>query len=164
MAGVCKELGTEVEQGVTSLQQMCEDINQQRSRGAEDRELATLAEAAQAYTQEFKHLQAISSMVRDIVVRGHAILDRRAALLEQARFDIESFDKHWSTRVGDVAAAVRAGQTSLPGLARAIEAHDDATKKMEAALDACGALQGEEAFMAEQLGALREALLLTRES
>ena len=154
----CKELTEELDQGVTWLQQMCEDINQQRVQGSTDRQLAALAEAAQGYTQAFKHLQTISAAVRDIGVRGQAILDRRVALLEQVRADMEAFEKQWSLRVGDVATAIRAGHTSLPGIPKAIEAHDAAMKHLEAALDACGALQGEEAFMDEQLTALRATL------
>jgi hypothetical protein len=154
----CKELGTEVDHGVNWLQPMCDDINRQRSEGARDPGLATLAEAAQSYTQAFKHLQSLGAMVRDIGVRGQAILDRRGALLGQVRADMDAFDKQWNARVGDVAAAVRAGHTNLRGIPAAIEAHDDAMKRLEAELDACGALQGEEHLMAQQLEALREAL------
>ncbi|MEJ6021718.1 hypothetical protein [Ramlibacter sp. PS4R-6] len=154
----CKELAAELDQGVTWLQQMCEDINGQRKGGAADRQLATLAEQAQAYTQDFKRLQSISALVRDIGVRGQAILDRRSALLEQVRAEMEFFEKQWSVKVGDLAAAVRAGHTGLPGIPKAIEAHDEAMKRLEAALDACGALQGEEQFMDEQLESLGETL------
>jgi len=72
--------------------------------------------------------------------------------------DVDAFDKQWNSRVGETAASVRAGHTSLPGLPGAVEAHDDAMKRLEAALDACGALQGEEHFMAQQLEGLRETL------
>ena len=154
----CKDLTAEMEQGVTWLQQMCEDINQQRGKMVPDGRLATLAENAQSYTQEFKRLQAISTMVRDVGVRGQAILDRRTALLEQVRLALDFFEKQWSLRVGEIATAVRAGHSSLPGIPPAIEAHDDAMKRLEAALDACGALQGEEHFMSEQLALLGETL------
>jgi hypothetical protein len=154
----CKELAAEVEQGVTWLQEMCEEINRRRAEGERGDELAMLAEAAQAYTQTFKRLQLVGSMVADVGLRGQSILDRRAALLEQVRADAQAFEKQWSTRVGNVAAAVQAGIANPPGMAKAIEAHDEAMKRLEAALDACGALQGEEHFMAQQLDALRETL------
>lgn len=150
----CKELTAALERGVTWLQQMCEEINDKRTHGSTDSGLATLAETAQAYTQDFKHLQSISSKVRDIDVRGHAILDRRAALLEQVRAQMDHFEKQWNAHVGEVAAAVRAGHHRLSGIPKAIEAHGEAMKRLDATLDACGALQGEEQFMTDQLDAL----------
>lgn len=152
------ELVSDVDRGVTWLQAMCDDINRQRESASRDRGLATLAETAQSYTMTFKRLQAIESMVRELSVRGHAILDRRAALLEQVRSDMDHFDRQWNARVGEVAAQVRAGQAHLPGIGQALEAHDEAMKRLDAALDASGALQREELFMAEQLDSLRLAL------
>lgn len=154
----CRELGSEMEQGVTWLQEMCEGINEQRSRGGAGRDLPALAEAAQSYTQEFKRLQSVSCMLRDIGVRGQDVLARRAALLDQVRADMEAFEEHWNTRVGDVAAAARAGHAAMPGIGKAAEAHDAAMRRVEAALDACGALQGEEHLLAQQLDALRQSL------
>lgn len=154
----CKEVATEVDRGLTWLQQMCEDINQHRNAGSGDRKLAAMAEAAQTYTLKFKQLQSVGSMVRDIGVRGQAILERRTALLAQVRAETEAFDRQWSLHVGDVATAVRAGHTNLPGIPQAMQAHEDAMKRLDAALDACGALQGEEQFLAEQLQALRATL------
>lgn len=153
-----RELALQVEQGVGWLQPMCEDINRQRAKGGSDRRLGALAEAAQSYTQTFKRLEHVSSMAHDIRVRGAAILGRRGALLAQVGADMDSFHMRWTRHVGDLADAVRRMVTPLPGIGKAIEAHDDAMKRLEAALDACGALQGEEHFLARQLEALRETL------
>jgi hypothetical protein len=152
------ELGKEVDNGVGLLQPMCEDINRQRKRGGGDRPLAALAEAAQSYTQSFKRLEQVGSMAHDIGVRAHTILERRGALLAQVRADMEAFHTRWARHIGELCDAVRARATRLHVTGNAVEAHEDAMKRLEAALDACGALHGEEHFLTKQLEVLRTTL------
>jgi hypothetical protein len=155
----CSDITAEVDRCVAALEQMCDDINRQRVEGSADHRLATLAEAAQSYTQELKRLQGICSMVRDIDVRGLGILERRGALVEQAKAHTETLADEWIERVGEVAGDARAARSRMPGLPAAIETHDSAMKRLEAVLDACGALQGEEHLLAQQLEHMRTALI-----
>jgi hypothetical protein len=97
-------------------------------------------------------------MVCDLDLRGIGILDRRRVLLEQLRSDLETNDKPWAETVGAIGRAVRAGQTRFTGFAAAVQAHDAAMKRLEATLDACGALHGEEHLMSQQLEQLRTTL------
>jgi hypothetical protein len=154
----CKELGVQVDRAVTFLQQMCDDINRERVEGSVDRELATLAEAAQLYTQDLKRLQGIDAMVCDLDIRGKGILERRAALLEHLRTDMAGVARTWLDQVARLGAAAGTGRRRVPGVGEAIATHEDAMKRLEAALDACEALRGEEQFMEQQLEQLREAL------
>ncbi|HEY8050778.1 MAG TPA: hypothetical protein VIE63_16530, partial [Ramlibacter sp.] len=120
----CKMLQTEVERGVTWLQDMCLQINAQRQEGGARAQLAPLAQAAQAYTQEFKRLEAIAGIARDLGVRMQGLLDRRAALLDMVKRDSEKFDNSWARVVGKIAAGVEAGRESIPGTGPAAEEHD----------------------------------------
>jgi hypothetical protein len=153
-----KALQAEVDQGVNWLQDMCEQLGELRARGADDPQLAMLAEAAQAFTQEFKRLQSAASLAREIGVRAQALLERRAALLEHVRADGEAFDKSWMQAIGKVVGDIKAARAALPGVAQALAAHDELMKRLEARADACFALQQEEHIMAQHLGLLREAL------
>lgn len=151
-------LQAEVDQGVNWLQDMCMQLGDQRAAGGDDRRLAALAENAQAFTQEFKRMQSVASVAREIGVRGHALLERRAALLEHVKRDADAFEKGWMRALGLLVAELKAGRTSPPSVSQAIEAHDEAMKRLAAASDACSALHHEEHLMAEHLGMLREVL------
>jgi hypothetical protein len=151
-------LGAEVDQGVTWLQDMCTQIGEARAQGSDDPQLDTLAEAAQAYTQAFKRLQSASEMAREISVRGHGVLERRAALLDQVKAGVDAFEKLWTRKIEPVLDAARAGNGAVPGIPKAVEAHDDWMKSVSATIDACTALQHEEHLMAQHLGMLHELL------
>ncbi|HUR88274.1 MAG TPA: hypothetical protein VMZ74_04230 [Ramlibacter sp.] len=148
----------EVDQGVTWLQDMCVQINEQRERGSAEAQLATLAEAAQAFTQEFKRLQLASSMARELGLRMQGVVDRRNALVEGVRVDMEKFDKNWMRAVGKVAAEVEEGRTAFPGLNDAAQAHEDLLGRLENSAEAGTALQHEEHLLAQQLDMLRREL------
>jgi hypothetical protein len=151
-------LQSEVERGVTWLQDMCVQINEQRQQGSTDPELASLAEAAQACTQDYKRLEAAASIVRDMKLRMQGVLDRRGALVEALRADSDKFSRDWSPAVGRIASGVDAGRTSFPGIAEAVEAHDAMMRRLETVTEACAALQHEEHLMAQHLDMLRREL------
>ena len=151
-------LQSEVERGVAWLQDMCTQLNAQRLQGSVDPQLATHAEAAQAFTQEFKRLESATSIARDMRVRMQGVLDRRNALVELVRADMEKFDRRWLPAVERVAADVRAGRTSFPGLVEASAAHDDVMVRLETVTEACSALQHEEHLTAQHLDMLRREL------
>jgi hypothetical protein len=153
-----KSLSADADQGITWLQDMCTQLGQARASGDAGDELAALAEAAQAFTQTFKRLEAAISMAHDIVIRGNNVLERRVALLEQVRADMESFDKVWTQRLAGVVGALKAGRNAVPAIPKAIEAHDDLMKRLAASVDACSALQREEHLMAQHLGMLHQEL------
>lgn len=154
-----KSLNADADQGVTWLQDMCTQLAEAKQAGREDRELDAFAEAAQAFTQQFKQLEAVISMAHDIAVRGNNVLERRQALLEQVRADLEGFDKVWTLRVGAVVSALKAERSPVPVIPKAIAAHDELMKRLAATVDACGALQNEEHLMAQQLGMLHQELV-----
>ena len=151
-------LQAEVERGVTWLQDMCVQINEQRQQGSTSTKLASLAEAAQAYTREYKRFESTASIVRDMKVRMQGLLDRRSALVEGARADADKFEKEWTRAVGRIMTDVDAGRTSFPGMSDAIEAHDEMMRRLETVTEACAALQHEEHLMAQQLDMLRHEL------
>jgi hypothetical protein len=152
-------LNTEIDQGVTWLQDMCTQLADARASGRGDEQLEALAEAAQTCTHEFKRMQSVSSITHDVRVRGNTVFDRRLALLEQVRVDIEIFDGNWSRRLDKLLADLRAGGNGRAAIPHAIEAHDELMKRLSATADACGALQSEEHLMAQHLGMLHEQLL-----
>jgi hypothetical protein len=151
-------LQLEIERGVTWLQDMCLQLSAQRGKGGTDPQIATLAEAAQAFTQEFKRLESATAIARDMRVRLQGVLDRRNALVELLRGDMDKFDKHWTPVVSGVASGVEAGHTSFPGLAAAAAAHDSVMVQLETVTEACSALQHEEHLAAQQLDMLRREL------
>jgi hypothetical protein len=153
-----RALQSEVERGVTWLQDMCVQINEQRQQGSADPDLASLAEAAQVYTQEYKSLESAASIVRDMKLRMQGVLDRRAALVDALRADSDKFDRDWSPAVGRIASHVDAGRTSIPGITEAVEAHDAMMRRLETVTEACAALQHEEHLMAQHLDMLRREL------
>jgi hypothetical protein len=148
----------EVDQGVTWLQDMCVQINEQRERASADPGLATLAEAAQAFTQEFKRLQAVASFAAELGTRMQGVLDRRNALLEGVRAEMDKFDKNWMRMVGKVARDVDEDRVSIPGLNDAVRAHDEVLGRLEHTAEACNALQREEHLLAQHLDMLRREL------
>ena len=153
-----KALQAEVELGVTWLQDLCLQLNQQRELGSTESDLAVLAEAAQAFTQEYKSLQSVSSIAREIGVRMQGLLDRRNALAELIRGDMDKFDKGWSRIIGRVSGEMDAGRTSIPGLGEAAEAHEEFSSRLANAAEACSALQNEEHLMVQHLDMLRREL------
>jgi hypothetical protein len=153
-----QRLNAAIDQGVTWLQDMCTQLAGARGRGSDDRELESLAEAAQRFTQEFKRLQSMGAMAQDIAMRGNTVLQRRAALLAQLRLGMERMDNGWVDRVGDLVKQLKAGRSATRAIPKAIEAHDEMMKRLAAAIDACGALQHEEHLLARHLGLLHEKL------
>jgi hypothetical protein len=147
-----------LEQGVGWLQDMWIQINRQREHGGADPDLANLAEAAEGYTQGFKRMQGIAVISREAAVRIQGLLDRRAALLELVRRDLEKVEGPWARAVGRVAAEMKAGRESIPGLAAAAEEHEQLMKRLETTGDSCAALQHEQHVAAQQLELLRREL------
>jgi hypothetical protein len=156
-------LDARVDEGVTWLQDMCTQLAQARAQGREEPQHASLAEAAQSHTQQFKRMQAVSTMAHDIAVRGNTILARRAAMVEHARADAELFERIWSPRLAPLVAALKDGRSPADHIPKAIEVHDDLMKRLAATVDACGALQLEEHLMDEHLTLLREEIERPRE-
>lgn len=154
----CRALGGELDRGVTLLQEMCNEIEARRKGGSPDPQLSVLAEQAQLYTEDFRHLQSIDAMVCEIDLRARGILGRRAALLHQLQSEMASSLREWIEQVGELSGEVRAGKLRVPALGKTIEAHDEAMKHIEHALDASGALRGEEDLMRQQLEQLRATL------
>jgi hypothetical protein len=145
-------LSREVAQGVSWLQQMCEELGRRAAAGPDTQDqLAVLAERARAFTQQFKRLQDASSAARDAGQRARGVIDRRSALLELVRGDIESFEKVWTRRVGNLATEAAARRPSFPGLPKAIETHEDFVRRVGISTDACAALQGQEQLMDREL-------------
>ena len=154
----CKELGIEMEQGLGWLQELWAELNLRRQLADKDPKLAVFAQAAEAYTKGFKRLQSVTAVAREISVRGQHLIERRSALLEQVRADLEFSEKRWDRRVGALADDMRAGKTSPVGVPEAMEVHEELMKRLAAAVDASSALQNEEQLMEEQLGMLRTAI------
>jgi hypothetical protein len=149
---------TEIEQGLTWLQDMCAQLAEAAAQGGEQPELAECAEAAKAFTDYFKRLEAVTSMGHDIRVRALDVQVRRAALVEQARADAESFEKTWVRDVGKVAAIAQSGGDPARAASRVAEQHDEFMKRLSQCADACSALQHEEHLLEEQLQALGSEL------
>lgn len=154
----CQRLDSEIDQGVTWLQEMCAQLAGARERGNADHQLESLAESAQRFTREFRWLESVSTMARDLAVRGHNVLRRRMALAAQVRVEIERFDTAWTDRVGGMVDQLRAGRSVAPAIPGAIAVHDEMMKRLAAARDACGALQHEEHLLAQQLDRLQREL------
>lgn len=154
----CKGLQSEVDQGLTWLQDMIGQLNALGARNSSDPQLAPLAETAQALTQRYKRLQSAASIAQELGVRGQSLLDRRAALLEQVRADVDYFEKNWVRMIGKVAGDAKAGRSSFPGLADAVEAHDELVRRLGMTSESCIALQHEEHLMAQHLEMLRKEL------
>lgn len=154
----CGQLNVEIDRGVTWLQDMCTQLAGAREHDRDDRELESLAEAAQRFTQQFRDLESVSAMTRDLTVRAHNVLRRRMALVAQVRTEIEGFDMVWRERIGRIVEQLRAGRSAAGAIPAAIEAHDDMMKRLAAAIDACGALQHEEHLLAQQLDLLEREL------
>lgn len=153
-----KSLQSGVDQGVTWLQDMCVQINELRERGSDDAELATLAEAAQAFTLQFKSYQSASSISSELGVRMQSLVDRRNALVELVRTDMDKFDKTWMRPAGKIATDMKAGRNSIPGIGDAAEAHEAVMSRLDNCAESCTALQHEEHLMAEHLDMLRREL------
>jgi hypothetical protein len=151
-------LQAEVERGVTWLQDMCVQINEERQQGSTDPQLDSLAEAALAFTQEYKRLEASSSIVRDMKVRMQGLLDRRSALIEVVCADTDKMAKEWTRTVGRIASDIDAGRSSFPGIGEASEAHDEVMRRLESVTEACTAMQHEEHLVAQHLDMLRREL------
>lgn len=154
----CKGLQSEVDQGLTWLQDMIEQLNILGARNSGDPQLPPLAEAAQALTQRYKRLQSGASIAQELGVRGQSLLDRRAALLEQVRGDVDYFEKNWVRMIGKVAGDAKAGRSSFPGIGDAVEAHDELVRRLGNTSESCSALQHEEHLMAQHLEMLRKEL------
>lgn len=148
----------EVDQGVNWLQDLCFQLSEDHTRGDDDPGVMSLAEKAQGFTQQFKRMQSLVSLSREIGVRGQALLERQAALLERVRADIGYLDKDWARPLGRLVADLKAGRTAPAGVPAAIEAHDHLMKRLATSADACAALQSEEHLMAQHLQMLRETL------
>jgi hypothetical protein len=152
-------LSREVAQGVRWLHEMCEELG--RRAGAEPDtlgQLEVLAARARIFTEQFKQLQDASSTARDVSQRARSVIERRTALLELVRGDIENFEKVWTRRVGNLAAEAAAQRPSFPGLAKGIEAHEDFVRRVGISTDACAALQGQEELLQQELEMLRAQL------
>lgn len=145
-------------QGVTWLQEMWTKISRQREEGGADTALADLAEAAQAFTHEFKRMQAIAGIARDLGVRMQGLLDRRAALCDLARRDLEKIDGPWARALDRLLSEMKAGRGSIPGLTTAIEEHMQLIRRLDVTLDSCSALQQEQHVIAQHLELLRREL------
>ena len=153
-----RRLDGEIDQGVNWLQDMCTQLAGAREHGSADRELGSLAEAAQRFTREFRWLESVNAMAHDLTVRGHNVLRRRMALVAQVRLEIERFDTVWTERVGGIVQQLRAGRNVAAAIPPALEAHDEMMKRLASAIDACGALQHEEHLLAQQLDRLGREL------
>lgn len=153
-----RRLDGEIDQGVTWLQDMCTQLAGARERGSTDQDLESLAEAAQRFTQEFRWLESVNAMARDLTVRGRAVLRRRMALVAQVRLEIERFDTVWTERVGGIVQQLGAGRNVAAAVSPALEAHDEMMRHLATAIDACGALQHEEHLLAQQLDLLGREL------
>lgn len=146
-----QSLHTWVDQGVNWLQDMCSQLAEARTQRRDEPQHSSLAEAAQRYTLEFKRLESVATLTRDVALRASTILARRSALLEQSHKDVETFEKTWVPRLSQLVAAMRIGERATPHIPKAIEAHDELKRRFSASADACGALQQEEHLLAEQL-------------
>jgi hypothetical protein len=152
-------LSREVAQGVRWLQEMCEELGRRAGADPDTQDkLELLAGRARAFTEDFKRLQDASSMAHDVSQRARSVIERRSALLELVRGDIENFEKVWTRRVGNLANEAAAQRPSFPGLPKAIETHEDFVKRTGISTDACAALQGQEQLMDQELELLRAQL------
>ena len=158
LGGESDNLQAGLEQGVTWLQDMWTQISRQREDGYADTALADLAEAAQAFTHEFKRMQAIAGVARDLAVRMQGLLDRRAALCDLARRDLEKIDGPWTRAVGGVAAQMKSGRPPITGVEGAREEHMQLMRRLDVTLDSCSALQHEQQVVAQHLELLRREL------
>jgi hypothetical protein len=145
-------------QGVTWLQEMWTQISRRREEGGADSALADLAEAAQAYTHEFKRMQAIAGIARDLGVRMQGLLDRRAALCDLARRDLEKIDGPWARALGRVLSEMKSGRAPVTAISGAIEEHMQLLRRLDVTLDSCSALQQEQHVIAQHLELLRREL------
>ena len=144
--------------GVTWLQDMCTQLADARARGSEDPALASLAEAAQRFTQEFKHLQAVGTTAADVLMRGNTVQQRRTALLAQVESDMRFLDETWMPRLSRLVADLKAQRNPGPVIPKAIEVHDELMKRLSAAVDACDALRQQHPLLAQQLAGWQEDL------
>ena len=147
-----------LEQGVTWLQEMWTQISRQREEGGADTALADLAEAAQAFTHEFKRMQGIAGIAGDLGVRMQGLLDRRAALCDLARRDLEKIEGPWARAMAAALAEMKAGRASVGGVAAAVEEHMQLLRRLDVTLDSCSALQQEQHVVAQHLELLRREL------
>ena len=162
LAGGAEALESGVEQGVTWLQHMWTQITQRREEGGADTALADLAEAAQAFTHEFKRMQGIAGIAGDLGVRMHGLLDRRAALCDLCRRDLEKIDGPWSRALDIALGEMKAGRVSDGAITSALEEHMQLLRRLDVTLDSCSALQQEQHVVAQHLELLRRELEVLR--
>jgi hypothetical protein len=151
-------LQAELDRGVGWLQDMCTQLADAAKAGRAEPQFAQCAESAQVFTAQFKGLQSLCSIGREIRVRGNDVLVRRAALLEQVRADVEAFEKAWMRAVAKVVTDARAGRDPARAAARMLETHDELMKRLSLSADACSALTHEEHLVAQQLLLLRQEI------
>lgn len=152
-----QSLRRDVNQAVEWLAGMTQDIAR-RGEGSDPARLELMIKRGEFFATHLKRLHALQEMAAAIHLVGLNVLERRASLLDQMRMDLDGFEKIWERRVGNVAADVEKGVSSIPGWDKAFEAHGELVARLEGTQAACDALQVEEHNMGLHLANLRQEL------
>ncbi len=151
-----QSMAREVAQAVEWLAEMSEDLAVQLHKSGPEPALALLMKRVEFFASHLKVLAGLQDMAEAICVLGLSVLERRNALLEQLKVDMDGFDKVWLRRVGPIAE--HAGERVLPGLDKAEAAHAELASRLVNTHAASEALQLEEHSFGLRLSAMRKEL------
>jgi hypothetical protein len=146
-----RALNREIDQGAEWLVELSYTIEKAD-------ELCASSTRAMALSGELKRFRAVSALGKEITMLGQNVLERRTALLEMLKFDLNGFDKVWTHRVSGIRTKAVDRQIPLPVLEKAWEVHSELLTRLERTSAACTELQVEEQAMARRLAMFRDLL------
>jgi hypothetical protein len=146
-----RALNREVDQGAEWLVELSYAI-------AKTDELRALSPRALGLSGEVRHFRAVSTLAQEITILGQNVLERRIALLEMVKIDLNGFDKVWMHRVSRTRTEAGSHPVPFAVLEKAREVHDELVARLELTSEACLALQVEEQAMERRLAMFRACL------
>jgi hypothetical protein len=152
-----QSLAADLAQAVEWLEAMSQDMHKRGSDPAQSERLNRLARRAGFYAAQLKRLHVVQDMAAGVCAIGRNVIERRAALIEQLRADLDGFQKVWQHRVGNLSRDSSRAPASA-ALAAAFEAQGELLSRMEDTCAACEALQLEEHQVGLRLAAMRTEL------
>jgi len=152
-----QSLAADLAQAIGWLEAMSQDMHRRGSDPAQAERMALLARRAGVYTTQLKRLHVLQDMAAGVCAIGRNVIERRAALIEQLRADLDGFQKVWQRRVGNLAGAAPRAPTSA-ALDAAFGAQGELLSRLEDTCAACEALQLEEHQVGLRLAAMRTEL------
>lgn len=146
-----RELDREIDQGAEWLVEL--------SYAIETADVpAALSSRAMVHSTQLKRCRRVSALAKEITILGQNVLERRAALLERLKLDLNGFEQIWLQRVAHLGPKAADRNFPLLLLDKGQEVHAELIARLELTRAACMALQVEEQAMARRLAILRDCL------